>query len=241
VEPFTYVGSELHAFSQAKRWKSYYRGLIDAFIGHEVLEVGAGIGATTECLCKGRECERWVCLEPDATLASSITSLIDGGRLPSFCAVKIGTLEDIGETDRFDTILYIDVLEHIENDAQEISRAAQRLKRGGNLIILSPAYQTLYSPFDAAIGHFRRYNKRSLEKAIPTNLRRRRLFYVDAVGTLASLGNKLILKSGAPTGSQIAFWDRVMIPVSKFIDPLLCFGVGRTIIGVWENSAVNNS
>ena len=58
---FAYVGSELQVFSQAVRWKKYYRKLIDDFIGREVLEVGAGIGATTESLCKGRMCDRWVC------------------------------------------------------------------------------------------------------------------------------------------------------------------------------------
>lgn len=231
---FAYVGSELQVFSQAVRWKKYYRTLIDHFIGCEVLEVGAGVGATAESLCKGRVCERWVCLEPDTSLSSTIDNLIAVGRLPSFCAVEVGTVENISEHDRFDTVLYIDVLEHIEEDAREILGAAHRLKRGGHLIVLSPAHQALYSSFDASIGHFRRYNKRSLEAAIPRDLHRRKLIYVDAVGALASIGNRLILKSGTPTQSQIAFWDSVMIPLSRVIDPLLQFRVGKTIIGVWQ-------
>jgi SAM-dependent methyltransferase len=241
VDSFAYVGSELHVFSRAAKWKNYYRALIDLYIGREVLEVGAGIGATTESLCKGRVCDRWVCLEPDAALGSSIANLIKEGRLPSFCEVKIGVVQNLAETESFDTILYIDVLEHIKDDAQEIRGAEQRLKPGGYLIVLSPAHQALYSPFDASIGHYRRYDKQSLEKAIPTTFRRRKLLYVDAVGMLASLGNKIILKSGSPKQSQIDFWDRVMIPASRFIDPLLRFRVGKTIIGVWEKSAVSNS
>jgi SAM-dependent methyltransferase len=231
---FAYVGSELQVFSQAVRWKKYYRTLIDDFIGREVLEVGAGIGATTESLCKGRLCDRWVCLEPDAGLASTIDDLIAAGRLPSFCSVKIGTVENIDGRDLFDTVLYIDVLEHIETDAREALGAAQHLRPGGHLIILSPAHQALYCPFDASIGHFRRYDKGSLAAAIPRELHRRKLVYVDAVGALASIGNRFILKSGTPTPSQIAFWDRAMIPLSRIVDPLLQYQVGKTIIGVWE-------
>ena len=155
-------------------------------------------------------------------------------RLPSFCSVKIGTVEDIDERDLFDTVLYIDVLEHIEKDAREVLVAAQHLKRRGHLIILSPAHQGLYCPFDASIGHFRRYDKGSLSAAIPRELRRRKLVYVDAVGALASIGNRFILKSGTPTQSQIAFWDRAMIPLSRIVDPLLHYQVGKTIIGVWR-------
>ena len=54
--------------------------------------------------------------------------------------------------ERFDTILYIDVLEHIDDDLGELARSATHLRPGGHLIVLAPAHQALYSPFDKAIG-----------------------------------------------------------------------------------------
>ena len=59
----------------------------------------------------------------------------------------------------FDTIMYMDVLEHIEDDKKEVNKALKHLNLGGNLIFFVPAYQFLYSDFDKSIGHIKRYNK----------------------------------------------------------------------------------
>ncbi len=75
---YSYVGSELDIFSQATRWKAYY---LKKYLGSAVLEVGAGIGATTLSLCDGSH-GRWVCLEPDPGLSGQINSLLEAGRLP---------------------------------------------------------------------------------------------------------------------------------------------------------------
>ena len=65
---YTYIGSELELFSHASNWKAYHARLIRPYLGDEVLEVGAGIGATTASLYSGNQ-KRWVCLEPDLALA----------------------------------------------------------------------------------------------------------------------------------------------------------------------------
>ena len=232
---FSYIGSELDIFSRATNWKAYYRQLIRNYIGNEVLEVGAGIGATTMTLCRGDK-SRWICLEPDPGLAGKTRYLIESGQLPKCCKVEVGSIEDLDPAEAFDSILYIDVLEHIKDDKTEIERAANRLKPGGFLIILSPAHQGLFTPFDARIGHYRRYNKRSLSALIPQNLKCERLFYVDSVGAIASLGNRYLLKRDMPNAQQIALWDKVMIPLSRIFDPLSGFSVGKSIIGIWQRN-----
>ncbi len=60
------------------------------------------------------------------------------------------------------------------------------------------------------------------------------MIYLDAVGALASLANKFLLKNSTPTPEQIAFWDKVMILLSRLVDPLLGYKVGKTIVGVWQ-------
>ncbi|MBE9227339.1 class I SAM-dependent methyltransferase [Phormidium sp. LEGE 05292] len=230
---YSYVGNELELFRYATNWKAYYSSMIQPFLGKEVLEVGAGIGATTELLCKGKQA-RWLCLEPDAILASDLNSLLLGGRLPKCCDLLKGTLLDLSETELFDSIVYIDVLEHIKDDRTEVELAASHLKPGGFLIVLSPAHQWLFTPFDAAIGHYRRYNKSSLSAVIPGNLQEIQLQYLDSVGLIASLANKLILKSKMPTLQQIKIWDKKMVPLSKIIDPLLKYYLGKSIMGIWQ-------
>jgi SAM-dependent methyltransferase len=236
MTPFSYIGSELDIFSRATNWKAYYRRLIRNYIGAEVLEVGAGIGATTLTLCQGDR-SRWVCLEPDPGLAEKTKQLIRSGHLPSYCEVAVGTIRDLDPAEKFDTVLYIDVLEHIKDDAEEIKLAADRLKPGGFLIVLSPAHQGLFTPFDAKIGHYRRYDKKSLSSLIPEQLDRERLFYIDAVGALASLGNRYLLQQDMPNARQIGLWDKIMIPLSRVVDPLSGFLVGKSIIGIYRKNS----
>ena len=233
MPPFSYIGSELSIFSRATNWKAYYRRLIRDYIGAEALEVGAGLGATTMTLCQGAR-SRWICLEPDPELAGKTKDLIKNGQLPSYCEVAVGTIRDLDPAETFDSVLYIDVLEHIRDDQEEIKLAASRLKPGGFLIVLSPAHPALFTPFDAKLGHYRRYDKESLKAIIPKQLKCEQLFYIDSVGAIASLGNRYLLKRDMPNARQIAFWDKMMIPLSRIIDPWFRFAIGKTILGVWQ-------
>jgi SAM-dependent methyltransferase len=142
---------------------------------------------------------------------------------------------DFPDGEMFDSIVCIDVLEHIENDAEEIGFAFRRLRPDGHLIVLSPAHQFLYSQFDAAVAHFRRYNKKSLSDAMSGyKLEPVKLIYLDSVGCLISLGNKLLLRSTTPTWGQMKFWDRGIVPISSFIDRFLGYKLGKSILGVWQ-------
>jgi SAM-dependent methyltransferase len=230
---YTYVGSELDLFEAAVRWKSYVYRQVSPHLGREVLEVGAGHGGTTKVLCDGRA-DRWTCLEPDASLADRLMAAIRDGKLPDCCRMQIGTLADLDDRQRFDTILYMDVLEHIADDRVELAMAADRLRPGGRLIVLAPAHPWLFTPFDAAIGHFRRYTRPMLWAAAPAGLTLVRLAYLDSAGMLASLGNRLLLKSAMPTPSQIAVWDRLLVPCSRRTDPLFGYSLGKSVLGVWR-------
>lgn len=225
---FRYQGSELFLFEKALNWKDYWRSQIEDHVSGDVLEVGAGIGANTRLLSK-LHYRNWVCLEPDAELIERIELSPCGRR-----TLSVGSIEDLPEAGSFDTILYIDVLEHIQDDRSELRRAKQRLRPGGTLIVLSPALPFLFSPFDRAIGHFRRYTKRSLRETAPRGLKELRLVYMDAAGLLASAGNRLLLHREMPGEMQILTWDRVLVPVSRVIDGWLGWRVGKTVLGIWQ-------
>jgi SAM-dependent methyltransferase len=230
---FARVGNELNLFASATTWKSYVRLQLRSYLSGDILEVGAGIGAATATFYDGTQ-RRWVCLEPDRDLAGRIKA-----NLPpelTNCEVVIGTLSDLGPRERFDSILYIDVLEHIEADAVELARAAAHLKPNGTLVILAPAFPWLFAPFDAAVGHYRRYTKASLRSIAPGDLRETKLIYLDSAGLLASLGNKLLLRSPIPSRAQIEFWDRAMVPISRYTDRVLNHTIGKSILGVWQKS-----
>jgi len=230
---FRYLGSEPDIFAEAVNWKTYWSDRIRRYICGDVLEVGAGIGANTPYLtCAAAT--RWVCLEPDRELIEQLRANVGESSNGVRHEVMCGTLASLGENERFDTLLYIDVLEHIEDDAGELRRIAEHLRPGGRVVVLSPAHQWLFAPFDAAIGHFRRYNKRSLRRLTPATMQLESLFYLDCCGIAASAANRMLLSQTMPTREQIRLWDRRIIPASRWIDPLLRFSVGKTIVGVWR-------
>ena len=229
----TYGGDELTLFAAAHNWKKYYRAHISSHIRGDVLEVGAGIGGTTRVLCSGNEAS-WLCLEPDPDLVQQLTASVSDVPLPLTPDIVVGCVADLDPHRMFDCVLYIDVLEHIEDDRAELARAARHLKPQGTLVVLCPAHDSLFSEFDSMIGHHRRYNKRMMHAVAPPELECVTMFYLDSVGMLLSLANRYLLRAGAPTASQIAFWDRMVIPLSRLLDPLLARRLGKTVVAVWQ-------
>jgi SAM-dependent methyltransferase len=236
METYSYVGRELELFQHAARWKAYYGRTIRPFIVGDVLEVGAGLGATSRVLCDGRQ-RLWTCLEPDPRLHGQLEASLSARPLASPGRAVLGTVASLPTAERFDTILYVDVLEHIEDDREELVRSAARLRPGGHVVVLAPAHQALFSPFDKALGHLRRYNKPSLLAAAPPALQPVTAYYLDAAGVAASLANRLLLRAAMPTYDQIMFWDRVLVPVSRVIDPLLAHSVGKSVVAIWTRAA----
>jgi len=233
-----YIGNELELFKYAHNWKKYYAKFIGGYLKNDVLEVGAGIGETTHSLCDATQ-NCWVCIEPDEQLTKEIAIKKENGYLPFFIEIITGTLDGMDSNRKFDTIIYIDVIEHIENDTEELKKAANFLKPNGHIIILVPAHNYLFSKFDKSIGHYRRYNKDMLAKAVPKGLHKVDLRYLDSIGLFASLANKWFLKQDYPKLKQIKFWDNYMIPVSKIIDAISFYSMGKTVVGVWKNIHTN--
>lgn len=226
-----YPGDELELFQHAKNWKAYFSRQLKPFIHGDVLEAGAGIGATTLLLNDGKA-GRWVLLEPDEEMGIILRKKMETKHLPANCSFQPGTIDNLKE--KFDCIIYIDVLEHIENDQEELKKAAALLNPGGNLLVLSPAFGSLYNPFDKAIGHFRRYNKKMLRKLGPPGLKLVQCRYLDSTGYFAAAANKLLFRKKYPSQKQVLFWDCWMVPVSRITDKMFFHSFGKSIVAVWQ-------
>jgi hypothetical protein len=236
MNDFKYSGEELDVFGGAHNWKSYWVEKIRPYIGKDVLEVGAGIGATTMAL-KNVPHDSWFCVEPDPVLCEKIIQKKSTGEIASNVKIQTCTALDLVGKKKFDTILYIDVLEHIENDREELKIGLSLLNDGGVIIILSPAHNYLYSPFDKKIGHYRRYNKKELTEIVPLDMLIKQMQYMDSVGFFASLANKLILKQSDPTKAQVEVWDKAMVPLSKIIDPIIFNLAGKSVLAILQKEA----
>ncbi len=123
-----YVGTELDLFSQAGNWKRYLGKRLASHLKGHGPEVEAGNGANTATLLpRFPGIKAWTCLGPDPRLAGEIRSRAlsfpGGGEI----SVRTGTTGDLSAEERFHTILYIDVLEHIEDEAGELQRVVRHL------------------------------------------------------------------------------------------------------------------
>jgi 2-polyprenyl-3-methyl-5-hydroxy-6-metoxy-1,4-benzoquinol methylase len=230
MSDFKYAGSELELFAAAHNWKSYWSQQIRPLLSGDILEVGAGIGSNTLILDPSGM-GRWLCLEPDPDLIARLVKTLEKARSGRVYESVCGTLRSLKE-EQFDVIIYVDVLEHVEDDRDELNRAASHLRPRGHLIVISPAHQCLFTPFDAAIGHFRRYNRAMLRQISPGCLSLVQLRYLDSFGLIASTAN-LLLRQSMPTRAQIRFWDRWIVPVSRALDPCFRYSVGKSILAVW--------
>jgi 2-polyprenyl-3-methyl-5-hydroxy-6-metoxy-1,4-benzoquinol methylase len=227
---YEYIGQELALFKEAVNWKDYAFSQFATFIKGDVLEVGAGIGTNTLVFANRKDIQfdSWTATEIDADQVQILRDVQAQGGLTAKHQVKQMYVSDA--TQQYDTLIYIDVLEHIENDKAELEQALRTLAPGGHLIVLCPAHNWLFSPFDAAIGHYRRYNKQMYLDILPKGFQVQRLRYLDSVGILASAANKLFLKKPYPTLANIKFWDNNIVPISKVTDTLLGYSLGKSVL-----------
>lgn len=235
---FNYVGSELELFEGAHNWKQYWFDFIEPFVGKNILDVGAGIGATAK-LFSDKKLDCYCAVEPCIDNIKIIKKKASENYFNSSFCYKNGGVDVLEKDDLFDTILYIDVLEHISDDKNELDMASKHLHHGGRIIVLSPAHQWLFSPFDESVGHFRRYDEASLLLAKPDSLIVERVCYLDSIGIIASAANRLLLRSNNPSKQQIKIWNDYMVPLSVYTDKLLGYSLGKTIIGVFQRQSVD--
>jgi 2-polyprenyl-3-methyl-5-hydroxy-6-metoxy-1,4-benzoquinol methylase len=230
-----YAADDLETMSEAHRYQAHLFDLIRPHVGRHTLEVGCGIGTMSQQLVEVTE--RLVCIEPNLNCAARAREVLDGH--PRI-ALRVCHLEECNRADlleeRFDTIVCVNVLEHIEDDVR-----ALRLFRdvvaptGGKLLIFVPAIQQAYGPLDAALGHHRRYTKRSLGAAFDAaGLDVAAMKYTNPIGLLGWMYNAHISRNIEHSPAQVRLFETLVapwaLPLERLVPPpigLSVFAVGR--------------
>jgi SAM-dependent methyltransferase len=220
----TYSGRDnLEAMKQASRYNDFLRSLIRKYAaGKRLLDHGAGAGTFAKPI-DGDEFSV-LCLEPDDDLRADLArSGLDTAA--SFAEIANASI---------DYAYTLNVLEHIGDDRAAIASLYQSLRPGGRLLVYVPAFQVLYSKMDEHVGHFRRYRRQPLKKLLrEAGFEVAEARYADSLGFLATLVYKLVGdKSGRVSPGSVAFYDKLVFPLSRFID-FISFGMfGKNLIVV---------
>ena len=223
----------LEVISDAQRFNQWMYAVTSKRLTGNILEIGSGIGNISEhYLNDGRnlmlsDIRQNYCTYLERKFAHK----------PSCTGVRLLDLvhpnfdsEYLDLFGRFDGIFALNVVEHILDDVLAIANAKKLLKRGGRLVILVPAYQTLFNDFDRNLDHYRRYTVGELKGAFEKNdlqILHNQYFNLAAIAGWWFSGTVLRNKT-IPTG-QMKIYD-MLVPIFKIIDKLVSNRVGISVI-----------
>ncbi len=228
--------------------KNYYGWILEEiqpFFGQRLAEIGGGIGTFTELFVgaylQRDERARLEVFEPTAALFSSLeqtlrsryASFLESGRLKA----TAGYFE-FYQKQQFDTIIMINVLEHISDDQEFIRNVFRSLPPGGTFVVYVPALQWLYGPVDKKAGHYRRYEKKALQRLFEVEgFEIAKVKYMDMGGILPWYFFHVVggRESFNPFLAQL--YDRWMVPMTRFVEALCGAILGKNLLIVGRKSA----
>jgi SAM-dependent methyltransferase len=219
------LAGTLHSLDGAANYADWLSDLIRPYLGSDICEVGAGHGTLTGRFSKVGTV---VACDPSGVSAEVLESRFRGD---DRVEVVHGDFEAAAKDRDFDSIVLVNVLEHIEDDEGSLASFADHLRPGGHVIVFAPAFDALYSEFDRSIGHQRRYRRGSLARSMyRAGLEVVELRYVNSVGALAwwALAKKL---RRAPTRpASVAAYDRLVVPVLRRVEHGRDLAFGQSVL-----------
>jgi len=203
---------------QAPRYNEWLLERIRPFLEIDVLEIGAGIGTFTLMLAQAPNVRRVVALEPDKDLAATLVERTKGVGNVEVLQKPVEQLTPELTGGAVDSVVCLNVLEHIQDDRTALVRMAQCLRPGGSLFLLSPAHALLFGEVDRAVHHQRRYGKAALALLLrDTGFVVETIRYVNPVGALGWLVSSRLLKVLDIPSSSLRIYEH-LVPVLKLVD-----------------------
>ncbi len=223
-------GEILETFGRAIRFNQWMADTIRPYVGSSVLEIGAGIGNLTRQLISRRK--RYIASDIDPHHLARLQSRFQ--HRPHFLA----RLCDLGQPEHFeelrnsvDTVVCLNVLEHVEDDRLGLQNIYRTLATGGRAIVLVPQGQWAYGKIDVALGHYRRYSHDQLRSRMQeAGFEVERIINFNRVSLPGWYLNGKLLGKSTISPLQLRIFDR-FVWLSRRIDGALPWGP-TSIIGI---------
>ncbi len=223
-----YKGTDLEAMENANNQNEWILNEFRPYLGKQVCEVGAGQGNLTSLLLS-EKIDSLTSFEPSENMFVRLEKTFPSAS--NFNPVNQSLSEEPDQwKGAFDSITYINVLEHIEDDKKELRHAFGCLKENGYLLIFVPALSWLYSSFDREIGHYRRYHKNnlvSITQIAQFNIVQAK--YVDMLGIVPWYIFLVLLRQNlSPTG--VSLYNKLITPLARKIESVVPPPLGKNLL-----------
>lgn len=220
----------LQNLGEADRFNSWVFSKFSDYLNGPILELGCGTGNFTRLIAEnGHQVIGIDIQESFVKIART--------RLASFKNVHIlhGDILSLGLEQKFETIILLDVLEHIQDDVALLKSFQGLLKPNGRLILKVPSIPSLYSEMDRAIGHYRRYDRAGLRATLSAaGYENTSLVAVNSIGILGWWLNGRVLRRTTPPSGQVSFFNKIL-PIAAVIEEKLRLPVGLSLISVSQS------
>ncbi|MBI5394599.1 MAG: class I SAM-dependent methyltransferase [Verrucomicrobia bacterium] len=225
-----HLGHEtLRRFEQAQNYNRWIADTIRPYAGRRILEIGAGIGNLSQFFL---DRERLVLTDIEAHYIETLRGRFAGQghvRALHYDVAQRPPADLVAE--RFDTVICLNVIEHIEDDIAALRNIHDLLQPGGHALLLVPAHQWLYCKLDVNLGHHRRYSRALFRRrASEAGLEVRKDFYFNPAAILGwFVMGKIFCRDMVPS-TPLQGFDRV-VPLLQAL-PLQRSPVGISTIAI---------
>lgn len=222
----------MEIMSAAPRYNAWQYDVIAPHLGPRVLEVGSGIGnMSVHMLTPNRE--HLVLTDTDKWYRKQLQERFKGDarvRVDSLTVPDAAAAERFAE-DRLDTIVALNVVEHIEDDVDSLRTMGSIIGAGGRVVILVPALEALYGTLDRELAHVRRYTRASLTASFRrAGLEMRRLFWFNRIGMVGWWLNARVRNVSRIPTRQLKLFDAI-VPIAR-LERFLPLPFGQSLVAV---------
>ena len=225
----------LECMAAAPRYNRWMFDRLRPWVGRRVLEIGAGIGNMSAFLVDQTRVERVVLTDTEPDYLGRLRERFAGRLHVSVAELRLPAVSPSLAAERLDTVVCLNVLEHIEDDRASLRAMHDLLQPGGRLVLLVPSLRALYGTLDEALGHFRRYVPAELsEKLGAAGFRLRHLEYFNLAGVPGWwVAGRVLRRRLIPTGALR--WYEALVPLFR-LERLLPWRIGQSLIAIGERS-----
>lgn len=228
---------QLVTMSRAKNYNRFIFNLVQKYIGSNVLEVGSGLGVLSEKLYQS-PLRKLILVEKSEKMGFLLRDKFKDKTKVYINDIFNSVLFKELKSEVIDTIVCFNLLEHIKQDEILIKLFYDLLIENGVLILLVPAFPFLYGAIDRKAGHIKRYKIEALNKITsPLGFDALEMRYINFIGFFTWLFNGRITKRDYVSSTFLKVYDKLMVPLSTFLEKLVKLPFGQSLFCVYRKLA----